>query len=391
LLVLKMKRTLALKVAAILAGAIVLPAILIAPPSSAQPAGGLESYVLGPGDTIEIAVYGEADLSRTVTVKPDGAVSLPLLGEVKAAGRTTTQLAADLAKLYTKYLRQPSVSVTVREFRVDRIYILGQVNRPGEYQLRPTAGILEVVASAGGPTIRADLAKVVVIRGRTEALQLNLLEAFATSRNLEVKLLAGDVLFIPETDNRIVVLGQVNRPGAYQMVEGQRVSDLVAAAGGLTTRAAPERGFIVRGAEQIPVDLKKIMAGDIEANVALRPGDMMVVPESQNRIAVLGSVRTPGTFALTEGMKLIEAVALAGGPTDRGTLSQVIIVRVEGKETKRIVANLDQAVSGQDASQNQVLQSGDVVFVPERGFSIGQIFQYLNLFNLVRVIFGGIF
>jgi polysaccharide export outer membrane protein len=118
---------------------------------------------------------------------------------------------------------------------------------------------------------------------------------------------------------------------------------------------------------------------------------MMVVPESQNRIAVLGSVRTPGTFALTEGMKLIEAVALAGGPTDRGTLSQVIIVRVEGKETKRIVANLDQAVSGQDASQNQVLLSGDVVFVPERGFSIGQIFQYLNLFNLVRVIFGGIF
>ncbi|MGH9198029.1 MAG: SLBB domain-containing protein, partial [Acidimicrobiia bacterium] len=319
------------------------------------------------------------------------AVSLPLLGEVKAAGRTTTQFAADLAKLYTKYLRQPSVSVTVREFRIDRIYILGQVTRPGEYQLRPTAGILELLASAGGPTTRADLAKVVVIRGRTEALQLNILEAFARSRNLDVKLLAGDVLFIPETDNRIVVLGQVNRPGAYQMLEGQRVSDLIAAAGGLTVRAAPERGFIVRGSEQIPVDLKNVLAGNIEANVALRPGDMMVVPESQNRIAVLGSVRAPGTFTLTEGMKLIEAVALAGGPTERGTLSQVIIVRVEGGQTKRIVANLEQAVSGQDASQNQALQSGDVVFVPERGFSIGQIFQYLNLFNLVRIIFGGIF
>jgi len=230
-----------------------------------------------------------------------------------------------------------------------------------------------------------------VIRGRTEALQLNLLEAFVTSRNLEVKLLAGDVLFIPETDKRIVVLGQVNRPGAYELLEGQRVSDLIAAAGGLTVRAAPERGFIVRGSEQIPVDLKNVLAGNIEANVALRPGDMMVVPESQNRIAVLGSVRAPGTFPLAEGMKLIDAVALAGGPTDRGTLSQVIIVRLEGKETKRIVANLDRAVSGQDVSQNQVLQSGDVVFVPERGFTIGQIFQYLNLFNLVRVLFGGIF
>jgi len=391
LLVFAMKRTPTLKLATVLAGAIALLVVVVAPPSSAQPSGALESYVLGPGDTIEVVVYGEADLSRTVTVKPDGAVSLPLLGEVKAAGRTTTQFAADLARLYTKYLRQPSISVTVREFRVDRIYILGQVTRPGEYQLRPTAGILEILASAGGPTTRADLAKVVVIRGRTEAMQLNILEAFATSRNLDVKLLAGDVLFIPETDNRIVVLGQVNRPGAYQMLEGQRVSDLIAAAGGLTTRAAPERGFIVRGTEQIPVDLKSVLAGNIEANVSLRPGDMMVVPESQNRIAVLGSVRAPGTFPLAEGMKLIDAVALAGGPTDRGTLSQVIIVRLEGKETKRIVANLDRAVSGQDVSQNQALQSGDVVFVPERGFSIGQIFQYLNLFNLVRIIFGGIF
>jgi polysaccharide export outer membrane protein len=147
----------------------------------------------------------------------------------------------------------------------------------------------------------------------------------------------------------------------------------------------------VRGPEQIPVNLKKILAGEMEGNIALRPGDMMVVPESQNRIAVLGSVRTPGTFTLTEGMKLIEAVALAGGPTDRGTLSQVIVVRLEGKETKRIVANLDRAISGQDVSQNQVLQTGDVVFVPERGFTIGQVFQWLNLFNIVRVLFGGIF
>ncbi|MGH2396344.1 MAG: SLBB domain-containing protein [bacterium] len=387
----KMKKLTALKVVAILVAAIALTGIVVPGPSIAQPSGAAESYILGPGDTIEVVVFGEADLSRTVTVKPDGAVSLPLLGEVKAAGRTTTQFAADLARLYTKYLRQPSISVTVREFRIDRIYILGQVTRPGEYQLRPTAGILEILASAGGPTTRADLAKVVVIRGRTEAMKLNILEAFATSRNLDVKLLAGDVLFIPETDNRIVVLGQVNRPGAYQMLEGQRVSDLIAAAGGLTTRAAPERGFIVRGTEQIPVDLKSVLAGNIEANVSLRPGDMMVVPESQNRIAVLGSVNNPGTFALTDGMKLVEAVAQAGGPTQRGAMNQVVVVRLEGGQPKRIVANLEQALSGQDASQNLVLQTGDIVFVPEKGFTIGQIFQYLNLFNLVRVLFGGLF
>lgn len=382
---------LVLRLLAIVAAAVLVPAMLAVSPSIAQPSPAQEAYILGPGDTIDIVVYGEPDLFRTVTVKPDGAVSLALLGEVKAAGRTTTQLAADLTRLYGKYLKQPSISVTVREFRVDRIYILGQVSRPGEYQLRPGIGIMELLANAGGPTGRADLAKVVVIRGRTEAQQLNLLEAFATNRNPDVKLLAGDVLFVPETDKRIVVLGQINRPGAYELLEGQRVSNLIAAAGGLTVRAAPQKAFIVRGPEQIPVDLEKVLAGNLEANVTLSSGDMLVVPESQNRIAVLGAVNNPGTFGLTEGMKVVEAVALAGGPTGRGTLRQVIIVRVEGGQTKRIVVNLERVLSGQDAGQDTALQNGDIVFVPDRGVTVGQAGEWLNLFNLLRILFGAWF
>jgi polysaccharide export outer membrane protein len=368
---------------------IVIPGMTIRPALAQQPAPP-ETYVLGPGDTLEIVIYGEPDLSRTVTIKPDGAISMPLLGEVKAAGKTTVQLAADLVRAYSRYLKQPSISVTVRELRIDRIYILGQVSRPGEYQLRPGAGIMELLASAGGPTTRADLAKVVVMRGRTEATQLNLLEAFATNKNPEFKLVAGDVLFIPETDNRITILGQVLRPGAYQLLQGQRISELLAAAGGLTGNAAPTLAFVVRGTQQIPVDVQKVLAGDLAANIALEPGDMMVVPETQSRIAVLGAVNAPGVFGLTEGMKVVDAVARAGGANPRGTLNGVIIVRLEGGQPKRIVLNLERAVTGQDLSQNIPLQAGDVVFVPERGFSIAQIAQWLNLANLARIVFGAL-
>lgn len=350
-----------------------------------------EVYLLGPGDTIEVAIFGEPDLSRTVTIRPDGTVALPLIGEIKAAGKTTAQLAAELVNLYRKYLRSPSVAVVVREFRVDRIYILGQVSRPGEYQIRTGMGILELLASAGGPTARADLTKAVIIRGRTEAIQLNLLEAFAKNKSPDVKLLAGDVLFVPETDPRVIVLGQVNRPGAYDLLEGQKVADLIAAAGGVTGRAALARAFVVRGSEQIPVDLQKILAGDVEANIPVRSGDMLVVPELQNRIAVLGAVNKPGTFDLQEGMKLVDAIALAGGRTERGNLGQVVVVRLEGGTTKTITANVDQALSGQDVSQNVPLQHGDVVYVPEKGFDLRSILQYLNGFNLVRIIFGGLF
>ncbi|HEU5298500.1 MAG TPA: SLBB domain-containing protein [bacterium] len=370
---------------AFVAAAACLAAVLSVPAAAQTPP---ESYILGAGDTIDVVVYGEADLTRTVTIKPDGTIALPLLGEVKAAGKTTGQLAAELGKLYAKYLKQPSISVTVREFRVDRIYILGQVSRPGEYQLRPGLGIMELLANAGGPTTRADLAKVVVIRGRTEAMQLNVLEALGKNRNPDVKLLAGDVLFVPETDKRIVILGQVNRPGAYELLEGQRVSDLIAAAGGLTAQAGPAGSFIVRGGQQVPVDVKKVLAGDQEANAVLQPGDMMVVPESRNRFAVLGAVNNPGTFNLTDGLKIVDAVAMAGGPTGRGRLSNVILVRVEGGQTKRIEVNLERAIAGRETDQNLILQTGDIVFVPDR-VTVGQAGEWLNLFNLIRLVFGG--
>ncbi len=351
--------------------------------------GGQDAYVLGPGDTLEITVFGDPDLSRTVTIKPDGTITLPLIGEVKAAGKTTSQLTTELVNLYRKYLKSPSISVVVREFRVDRIYILGQVNKPGEYQVPPGVGILELLASAGGPTNRADLTKAVIIRGSREVIQLNLLEAFVRSKNPDVKLQSGDVLFVPETDRRIIVLGQVNRPGAYDVLEGQRVADLIAAAGGVTPRAALSRAFIVRGSEQIPVDLQRVLAGDVAANVALQAGDMMVVPEFQNRIAVLGAVNRPGTYDLTEGMKLIDALALAGGQSERGNLSQVAIVRLEGGKTKTVTVNLQQALRGVDLSQNIALQHGDVVYVPEGGLNLTTVSQVLNIFSLIRILFGG--
>jgi len=105
----------------------------------------------------------------------------------------------------------------------------------------------------------------------------------------------------------------------------------------------------------------------------------------------MGAVRGPGTFALVENMKLIDAVGAAGGPTDRANITQVTIVRVEGGKPKPITANLERALNGSDISQNLVLQNGDVVFVPERGFNLRDIGQWLSLLNVTRILFGALF
>lgn len=348
-------------------------------PAAKPPADS--NYVLGPGDQIEVSVYGEADLSRTAIIKPDGTIALALVNEVKAAGKTTGQLEAELTKMYSKYLKAPAVSVVVRELRVDRVYLLGQVTKPGDYQLRQNVGIFELLASAGGPTTRADLSKAVVIRGKTETIKLDLLNAFAKNQTPDVRLQAGDVLFIPETDRRIVALGEVNRPGAYDLLEGQRVTDLLAAAGGPTPKAGLPKAYVMREGTQIPIDLKRVLGGDHEANAALRPGDMLVVPENKDKIAVLGAIGKPGPYDLTENMKIIDAIALAGGPSEKADLDGLQIVRYEGGKATAIKVKANQAIQGKDPSQNVQLKSGDVVYVPNRGVSFLDILGILGGFR----------
>ena len=381
----RMASVMALLIAASLVGS---PMRVLGAPAS----GG--AYTLGPGDSIEIMIEGEKDLPQTVTIKPDGSIDLPLVGEVTAAGSTTSQLAAELTKRYSKYLIAPSITVQVRAFRVDHVYILGQVSKPGEYAIPPGAGILEALASAGGPTDRADLAKATVIReekmsGKPDPIEVNLLQAFAGGGDPDVKLQAGDVVFVPAADRRMVILGQVSKPGAYDLLDGQHVSDLLAAGGGVTPQAAQQHAFIIRGSEQIPVDVRRILAGDMTANLPLKAGDTLVIPESQDRVAVLGAVNRPGKFELTDGMKLTDAVALAGGQTDAANLGQVAIVRLEAGKTKTIAVDLGKALSGKDVSQNLPLQSGDIVYVPERGVTLAKTAQVFSILGVLRLFFGG--
>ena len=354
----------------------------------------VDTYTLGPGDAIEIVVVGDKDLSRTATVKPDGSIDLPLIGEVTAAGRTTSQLAAELVKRYSKYLIAPSITVQVHQIRVDHVYILGQVSKPGEYAIRPGAGILEALASAGGPTDRADLAQATIIRqdasGKADPIDVNLLQAFAKNDNPGVKLQAGDIIFVPAADRRMVILGQVTKPGAYDLLEGQHVSDLLAAAGGVTAQAAPQRAFLIRGSEQIPVNVRQIFAGDLTANLPLRPGDTLVVPESQDRIVVLGAVNRPGKYDLVDGMKLTDGIALAGGQADGANLSQVGIIRLDAGKTTTVAVDLHRALSGQDPRQNVPLRPGDVVYVPESGVTLTKAAQFFSILGVVRLFFGGV-
>ena len=134
------------------------------PGSSTKPATQDKNYIIGPEDVLDIDVWKQPNLSRTVPVRPDGKISLPLLGDIQAAGVTPTELGTSIQKMVQKYVSNPQVTVIVTAINSQRIYVLGEVNHPGAEQLFPNMTPLQALSAAGGFTQFAKRNQVYVLR-----------------------------------------------------------------------------------------------------------------------------------------------------------------------------------------------------------------------------------
>lgn len=158
-------------------------------------------YQVKPGDLLQIAVWREPELQRPVLVRPDGGFSFPLAGEVDARGRSV----ADIQKLLTdrlkKFISDPVVTVSVQEVRGNKVYVIGQVTKPGEFIVNPSVDVMQALSMAGGTTPFASLANIIVLRrkdGRQQTLPFRYTE-IVKGRDLDqnVVLEAGDVVVVP--------------------------------------------------------------------------------------------------------------------------------------------------------------------------------------------------
>ena len=126
-----------------------------------------KEFLLGPEDVLEVTVWRNQDLSRTVVVRPDGRISLPLIGDVQASGLNASQVAAKIAARLTEFKENPNVSVSLKEVNSYFIYVLGEVQKPGKYPLKSYATVLQGISMAGGFTLYASKNKMQVIRTHT--------------------------------------------------------------------------------------------------------------------------------------------------------------------------------------------------------------------------------
>jgi len=172
-----------------------------APSGDLKPAVTLPLTVLGPGDVFEVKVYGEEDLSGTYRVASDGGINFPLVGKIQAVNRTPTELSDEIAAGLRQFLKQPSVSVFVREFTSKKVYVFGQVARPGTFQFEDGMNIIQAITLAGGFSTMADQNGAFVTRiidGKEQRVEVKV-KAIGEGKSSNFKLQPGDIVYVPET------------------------------------------------------------------------------------------------------------------------------------------------------------------------------------------------
>jgi polysaccharide biosynthesis/export protein len=273
----------------------------------------VSGYILGPDDEITIRGIQAPEVSDKpelpILIGTNGDITLPLIGRVKAGGLTVEQLEAALNTRFKEFIQEPQISVTVTEFRSQRVSVFGAVTKPGVVQLRGRQTLYEVLSTAGGPRDNAGSILTVTrplqsgeiplpgaridSTGQFSSVELNVLEILEgknPAANIEIK--PNDIISVSEaSSNMIYVVGDVQHAGAFTLGGQRNVSILKALslAGGLGHTAKPEKARVVHEVpgepkpSEIAVNLQQILSGKAK-DIELGPDDVLVIPTSSRKV-----------------------------------------------------------------------------------------------------------
>lgn len=330
-----------------------------------------DQYRLGPGDQVLLLLTGEAELAHDLEVTREGFVVVPEVGRVSVANLTMMEVRTlfreRLAGFYSGIRRgTTSVNVSITELRTIQIYVVGEVEQPGAYQLSSVATVTNALYAANGPTLLGDLRDIRIRRRDGDDTSLDLypylLEGDISG---DVTLEQGDVVFVPVKDRRVNLSGAVVRPKLYDLAGDEDLIDVLAAGGGFAPDANRQRLTVFRvvqpadresvRSDRIAIDLALSMSQDqrdmnhlggvIVPPVGLQDGDSIVVdtvPALTDglHVTIVGSVQQPGIFPWRDGMTLRDLVLLARGPTIGADLREAEVSRLPEDRSNGRVADL---------------------------------------------------
>lgn len=245
-----------------------------------------KDYVIGDGDGLQISVWGNPELSVSITVRPDGKISLPALGDIKASGLTPTELKGVLEKELVAFVKKPIVTVIVTGITNYQVLVFGNGASPGIQTLNKETTLLQFLSRLG--TLQnADLERAYLVRNK-QKIKTNFYELFVKGDlTQDIVLEHNDIIFIPDNfPNRINIVGAVKAPNTLPYKEGLTILDVILSVGGFTQFAKENDVVVMRRSDkgdwrvQRTVRVKDMMKGDLAENILIMPGDFILVKES---------------------------------------------------------------------------------------------------------------
>jgi protein involved in polysaccharide export with SLBB domain len=312
------------------------------------------NYILGPGDELQVSVYGVQVYNANIPVSVEGKVAIQYVGEISVSGMSieaaTHKVKGAMAKVYrTISSGQSQVAISLSRIRTIRVTIIGS-KQPGNYSISSLATVYNALFLGEGPGKNESYRNIELIRNNKIYTTVDLYKFLVNGDQSEnVGLKDNDVIRIPAYSQRVTVEGQVKRPGIFEMKPGESFSDLLSFASGFNEMAYQAAVSVLQKTDK-ELKVRDIKSSEFNVYTPLS-GDVFrvtkILNRFENRIIIDGAVFRPDTYSLYEGMRISDLIAKAAGLKDDAYIKRARIIRLKSDLTTEIVnVDLEQVLKG---------------------------------------------
>jgi protein involved in polysaccharide export with SLBB domain len=271
-------------------------------------------YIIGPGDELRIRIWGQVNFQANVRVDRSGEVYIPFpqIGPVHVAGMRYSELEAHLRDAVGRVYRNFELLADIGQIRAIQVYVAGQARRPGVYTVSSLSTLIDALFASGGPSVQGSLRDIQLRRGNETVTELDLYSFLVHGdKSKDVKLVSGDVIFIPPVGPQVAVNGSVRNPAIYELRANESLGDVINDAGGTSAVASDSRVSIER-ADHNERQAMEVAYDQTGLATTLSDGDLVrifaIVPRYRQTVTLRGNIANPGRFAWKPGMRVSDLI-----------------------------------------------------------------------------------
>src|ERR1700686_1711300 len=290
--------------------------LFVQPPSTFSPVDWMQvpsDYVIGPGDELQIKIWGQVQASLRVIVDRSGQIYVPQVGQVSVAGVHYGELEQHLKSEVSKIFKNFNLTANIGRLRSIQVTVVGNARYPGTYTISSLSTLINAIFAAGGPGPQGSLRHIQVRRDGATITDFDFYDLLIKGdKTKDVRLQPGDVLYIPHVGPLVAISGSVNAPAIYEMKETSTLSDLIEVAGDLSTVADTSKITIDRFVEHQARKTLEFPYDEQSRALPLKDGDIVrvfsIVPRFEDTVTLRGNVANPGRYAWKAGMRVRDLI-----------------------------------------------------------------------------------